>query len=71
VALETASLGRALHRVFDRLGDSGRALAVGHSPTNEAAVFALTGELVRPLGKGEGVLVVEEPAGEFRVAELD
>jgi broad specificity phosphatase PhoE len=71
VALETASLGRALHRVFDRLGDSGRALAVGHSPTNEAAVFALTGDLVRPLGKGEGVLVVEEPAGEFRVAELD
>ena len=71
VALETASLGRALQRVFDRLGDSGRALAVGHSPTNEAAVFALTGDLVRPLEKGEGVLVVEEPAGEFRVAELD
>ena len=71
VAFEVASLGAALHRVFDRLGDGGRALAVGHSPTNEAAVFALTGEMVRPMAKGEGVLVVEEPVGEYRVAELD
>ena len=66
---ETASLGAALRRVFERLEDGGRALAVGHSPTNEAAVFELTGEIVRPLQKGDGVLVVEEPRGSFRAEE--
>jgi broad specificity phosphatase PhoE len=69
VDAEVASLGAALRRVFDRLEDGGRALAVGHSPTNEAAAFALTGETVRPLAKGEGVLVVEE-AGAYRAEEL-
>ena len=68
---ETERLGAALHRVFGRLPDDGRALAVGHSPTNEAAVFALTGHDVAPLAKGDGVLVVEEPSGRYRVEELD
>jgi hypothetical protein len=31
---------------------------VGHSPTNEAAVLGLTGEIVAPLAKGAGVRVV-------------
>jgi len=70
VAAEVTSLGAALRRVFDRLEDGGRALAVGHSPTNEAAVFALTGEFVRALAKGEGLLVVEEPGGRYRVADV-
>ena len=43
---------------------------VGHSPTNEAAVLGLTGRLVPPLGKGEGVLVTENE-GRFAVADLD
>ncbi len=33
---------------------------MGHSPTNEAAVYGLTGERIAPIGKGEGVLVVAE-----------
>lgn len=53
-----------------RLPDGGRALVVGHSPTNEAAVFGLTGELVPPISKGAGVLVVAEDEG-FRVESLD
>jgi phosphohistidine phosphatase SixA len=44
--------------VLDRLSDGGRALVVGHSPTNEAAVLGLTGELVGPISKGSGVLLV-------------
>jgi broad specificity phosphatase PhoE len=71
VEAETASLGAALRRVFGRLPDDGRALAVGHSPTNEAAVFALTGHELAPLAKGDGVLVVEWPGGGYRVEELD
>src|SRR5215204_2946897 len=40
------------------VSDGGRALVVGHSPTNEAAVLGLTGEIVAPLAKGAGALVV-------------
>jgi broad specificity phosphatase PhoE len=58
VAEDSERLGAALRRVFDSLPDSGRALVVGHSPTNEAAVLGLTGEIVAPLAKGAGVLVV-------------
>ena len=71
VDAETANLGAALRRVFGHLADDGRALAVGHSPTNEAAVFALPDHDIAPLAKGEGVHVVEVPGGGYRVEELD
>lgn len=57
---ESRLLGSVLGKVLDALPEGGRALVVGHSPTNEAAVLGLTGELVRPLDKGEGVLVTED-----------
>jgi hypothetical protein len=66
---EAAALGAALGRVLERLGDGDRALAVGHSPTNEAAVLGLTGEQVAPLAKGVGVLVTEDQ-GTYRVEPL-
>lgn len=46
-----------------------RPLAVGHSPTNEAAVYGLTGERIAPMGKGEGVLVVAD-GEQYRVEPL-
>jgi hypothetical protein len=46
--------------VFDMLPDGGRALVVGHSPTNEAAVLGLTGQVIGPLGKGGCVLIVDD-----------
>ena len=70
VAEEAAALGAALGRVLERLGDGDRALAVGHSPTNEAAVLGLTGTLIAPLAKGAGVLIAEDQ-GTFRVDPLD
>jgi len=70
VAEEAAILGAALGRVLERLGDGERALAVGHTPTSEAAVLGLTGELVAPLAKGAGVLVTED-RGSYRVEALD
>jgi hypothetical protein len=57
---DSAVLGAALRRVLERLPDGGRALAVGHSPTNEAAVLGLTGSIVEPMAKGAGVLIVAE-----------
>jgi broad specificity phosphatase PhoE len=58
VAADSERLGAALRRVLDALPDGGRALVVGHSPTNEAAVLGLTGEIVPPLAKGAGIHVV-------------
>ena len=60
VEKESAVLGAALRRVLERLPEGGKALAVGHSPTNEAAVLGLTGEIIEPMAKGAGVLVVAE-----------
>lgn len=69
VEQDSATLGSALRGVLDTLSDGGRALVVGHSPTNEAAVLGLTGEVVAPLSKGGGVLIVEEDEG-IRVEPL-
>jgi broad specificity phosphatase PhoE len=66
---ETQLLGAALQGILMALPDDGRALIVGHSPTNEAAVCGLTGQTIGPLDKGEGVLVIEN-AGRYEVLPL-
>jgi hypothetical protein len=63
-------LGSALRQVVEGLPEGGRALVVGRSPTCEAAVLGLAGRVVPPLGKGEGVLLIED-GGEYRVEPLD
>lgn len=66
---ESTVLGAALADVFDRLGDNGRALIVGHSPMHEAAVYGLTGEMVEPVSKGAGIRVISEEGG-YRIEQL-
>jgi len=70
VEKESMLLGDALRGVFDALPAGGRALVVGHGPTNEAAVLGLAVMVVGPLGKGEGVLIVED-GGRFRVRPME
>ena len=70
VAEDSERLGAALRRVLESLPEGDRALVVGHSPTNEAAVLGLTGEIVAPLAKGAGVLVIAEGDG-YQVEPLD
>lgn len=70
VSDDGASMADGLREVLTLLGDGQRALVVGHSPTNEAAVLSLTGMLIEPLGKGAGVLVVEQ-GGAYEVHPLD
>jgi broad specificity phosphatase PhoE len=70
VAEDSKRLGAALSRVLDDLPDGGRALVVGHSPTNEAAVLGLTGEIVAPLAKGAGVRVLAGDDG-YHVEPLE
>jgi broad specificity phosphatase PhoE len=69
VEKESMLLGGALRSVFDALPEGGRALVVGHSPTNEAAVLGLVGDVVGPLGKGDAVLVVEDE-GRFQLGPV-
>ena len=70
VGRESLLLASALRQVVDGLPEGSRALAVGHSPTNEAAVLGLAGRVVPPLGKGKGVLLIED-GGHYRVEPLD
>jgi broad specificity phosphatase PhoE len=69
VASESKLMGGALRDLLDRLPEGGRALVVGHSPMQEAAVYGLTEEIVEPLSKGAGVRVVAED-GNLRVEAL-
>lgn len=50
----------AIRRVLGHLPEGGRALVVGHSPMHEAAVHALTGEVLGSIGKGAGVVLTCE-----------
>ena len=70
VEQESLLLARALRRVIVGLPDGGRALVVGDSPTDEAAVLGLADRVVPPLGKGDGVLLIEA-AGTTGVKPLD
>lgn len=63
---DSVELAAGLRSLFGRLVDGERALAIGHSPTLEAAVLGLTGEVIGPLDKGEGVVITEDQ-GEFAV----
>ena len=55
VDAEAKVLGAALRRIADRLRDGQRALVVGHSPSNEAAVLGFSGQRIASQGKGEAV----------------
>ena len=70
VEQESRLLGSALRTVIDELPEGGRALVVGHSPTNEAAVLGLAAQVISPQGKGEGVLVTESGGG-YHVEPLE
>ena len=69
VERESSLLGSALRQVVAGLPEGGRALVAGHSPTTEAAVLGLACRVVPPLGKGKGVLLVED-GGDYRVEPL-
>jgi broad specificity phosphatase PhoE len=67
VESESRRFGQALRDIFESLPPGGRALVVGHSPMQEAAVFGLTGKVVEPLSKGAGVLLEQRDDGEYVV----
>jgi broad specificity phosphatase PhoE len=65
---ESARLAIAVRDILAAVPEDGRALAVGHSPLIEAAVYGLTDTVVEPLKECEGLLL-EQDDGSVRVAE--
>jgi len=70
VATESWRLARTVAEMMRRVPNGGRALAVGHSPLIEAAVYGLLGQIIEPLRECEGVLLAMDEAGSYRVEEL-
>ncbi len=70
VGAESRRLAEALEELFEQVPEGERALAVGHTPLIEAAVYGLTGVIVEPLGECEGVSVILEDEGRYRIREL-
>ena len=60
VAEEAPLLADAVRRLLADTPDGGTALAVGHTPMLEAAVYALTGTAIDPLEECEGVVLVQD-----------
>jgi hypothetical protein len=66
---ESRRLGAAARDLLASLPKDGRALAVGHSPLIEAAVYGLTGQVIEPLAECEGILFEEDGGGVRLAAE--
>lgn len=66
VEQEAVRLGEVVRGILDDIPEDRRGLVVGHSPLLEAAVHAITGDVVEPLRECEGVLLVQDE-GEVRL----
>jgi phosphohistidine phosphatase SixA len=67
VERESSRLADAIRELLEDVPEGGRALAVGHTPLIEAAVYGLTSRVIQPLGECEGVLL-EQEGEEVRLA---
>jgi broad specificity phosphatase PhoE len=67
---ESERLAGVVRDLFERVDPGARALAVGHSPLIEAAVYGLMNMIIEPLETSEGVLLTLDDAGELRFEEL-
>lgn len=70
VETERDRLKTVVEEMLDRVPEDGTALAVGHSPLIEAAVYGLTGVVIEPLSECQGVAISRFEQGEYRLKEL-
>jgi broad specificity phosphatase PhoE len=70
VERESHRLKALVEELFERVPEDGTALAVGHSPLIEAAVYGLTGVVIEPLSECQGVAVTRYGPGEYRLREI-
>jgi broad specificity phosphatase PhoE len=69
VTVEAERLARVVEDLFGRVPEGGSALAVGHSPLIEAAVYGLTGVVIEPLGECRGPTIIRDDEGKYRIGE--
>jgi broad specificity phosphatase PhoE len=69
VMREAQRLADVAEGLFARIPEGGAALAVGHSPLIEAAVYGLTGVIIEPVAECEGPTIIREEDGEYRIGE--
>ena len=67
---ESERLAAELRAILGELPEGSYALAVGHSPLAECAIYGLTGKVHAPLQECEGLLVLELKGGRLVVEEL-
>ena len=70
VAEESTRQAAVVRELFDRIPPDAGALAVGHTPLIEAAVYGLMNVVIEPLGTCEGVLLTMDDAGDLRLEEM-
>lgn len=71
VASEAARVASGVRRLFDRVSEGQRLMAIGHSPLIEAAVKELLpGTAIEPLAEGEGIRLTLEDDGAFSIVRL-
>jgi broad specificity phosphatase PhoE len=70
VSDEATRLADVVKVLFEQVPNGGSALAVGHSPLIEAAVYGLTGLIIEPLTECEGVHITLDDAGDYSIEEL-
>jgi broad specificity phosphatase PhoE len=70
VERESSRLKALVEELFERVPEDATALAVGHSPLIEAAVYGLTGVVIEPLSECQGVAVALYGPGEYRLREI-
>jgi broad specificity phosphatase PhoE len=67
---ERERLKAVVEELFERVPEGGVALAVGHTPLIEAAVYGLTGEMIEPLAECEGVAIDRPGPDEYKLRKL-
>ena len=70
VETESARLKALVEGLFERVPEGRTALAVGHTPLIEAAVYRLTGSVVEPLAECEGVSVTRHGPDRYEILRL-
>ena len=67
---EADRLAAEARAILAELPEGSYALAIGHSPLAECAIYGLTGKLFRPLKACEGFVIVEHRGGRLEVEEI-
>jgi phosphohistidine phosphatase SixA len=67
---ESKRLKALVEGLFERVPEERTALAVGHTPLIEAAVYGLAGVIVEPLAECEGVAVTRQGPDRYEIVRL-